>query len=52
MVGTFGDMRLPTFEVNHEVLSSESEDELKDTELIGLDVIRGALRTDIVQRFR
>lgn len=52
MVGTFGDIRLPSLFVHDEILSSENINEVKDADLIKLDVVKGALRTDIVQRFK
>lgn len=52
MVGTYGDMQLPTSEVDYEILASENQHELRDIELLKVDLIKGALRTDIVQRFR
>lgn len=52
MVGIFGDLKLPTFEVVQEELTMENVDEMKDVEVLKLDLIKGALRTDIVLRFR
>ncbi len=52
MVGIFGDLRLPSFEVENEALHSENADEIKDADIMKLDLVKGALRTDLVQRFR
>lgn len=52
MVGIFGDLRLPSFEVNSKILNLNETYEIQDVELIRQDVVKGALRTDIVQRFR
>lgn len=52
MVGVFGDLRLPALPVIDQTLSSENINEIKDAELIKLDTVKGALRTDIVQRFK
>lgn len=52
MVGTFGDVRLPSLFVSDEILSAENLNEVKDVDLIQVDLVKGALRTDIVQRFK
>lgn len=52
MVGVFGDLKLPTFEVVEEELTQENIEEMKDVELLKLDLIKGAIRTDVVLRFR
>jgi hypothetical protein len=50
--GIFGSMRLPSFEVDNSTLDCESHQELKDSELLALDVVKGALRTNLIQRLK
>ncbi|XP_065203024.1 RNA polymerase II-associated protein 1 [Planococcus citri] len=52
MVGLFGDLKLPTFEVVEKEVTQENIEEMQDVEILKLDLIKGALRTDLVLRLK